>query len=72
MRQTVTERVLAYLKEHPSTALEVAKNMPAKRRHTRMGDTYIWGDWSFIRAEKAELIEMDASGRYHVKEAEGR
>jgi len=68
MRQTVTERVLAYLKEHPSTALEVAKNMPAKRRHTRMGYTYHWGNWSFIVAEKEGLIEMDDQGRYHIKE----
>ena len=70
MKPTISERVLAYLKEHPSTALEVARGLPAKRRHTRMGYTYYWGNWSFARAEKEGLIEQDEDGRYHLKEAE--
>ncbi len=66
MTPSITDRVLAYLKENPSTALEVARGMPAKRRHLRVGYTYYWGDWSFIRAEKAGIIKLDDSGRYHV------
>ncbi len=70
MKPTISHRVLAYLKKHPSTAMEVAKALPLKRRHTRMGYTYYWGDWSFIRAEKAGLIECDEASKWHLRRAE--
>lgn len=59
---TISERVLAYLKEHPGkTALEIAKALNLKRRLT--GYTHYWGNWSFERAEAAGLIEFrDAEG----------
>jgi len=64
---TITERVLAYLKEQPGTWKEIAKALNIKRRHLRMGYTYYWGNWSFLRAEKAGLIECDDDDRWHLK-----
>jgi len=65
---TISERVLAYLKEHSGTAVEIAKALNIKRRHTRMGYTYYWGHWSFARAEKEGIIEWKDGG-WHLKEA---
>ena len=67
---TISERVLAYLKEQPGTWKEIAKALNIKRRHTRMGYTYYWGNWSFGRAEKEGLIEADEDNRWHLKEEE--
>lgn len=66
---TITEGVLAYLKEQPGTWKEIAKALNIKRRHTRMGYTYYWGNWSFARAEKAGLIEFKdhpSGGKWHL------
>ncbi len=71
MKPTISERVLAYLKEHPATVSEIIKALNIKRRHTRMGYTYYWGHWSFVRAEHEGLIEFKdhpGGGKWHLKE----
>ncbi len=55
-RTTISERVLAYLKEQPGTPLEIARALKLKRRKTRMGYTYYWGHWNFGKAETEGLI----------------
>lgn len=67
---TISDRVLAYLKERPGSPTEIAKSLNIKKRHTCMGYTYYWGIWSFARAEKDGLI-MWKEGKWHLVETEG-
>lgn len=62
---TITERVLAYLEEHPGTPNEIAEALGLTKR--RYG--YVWGRWSFGKAEDAGLIEWKED-KWHLKEAE--
>lgn len=67
---TISERVLAYLKEQPGTPKEIgeALNLTLKQS-TRPWMGYRWGRWSFKRAEEEGLIEW-IDGKWHLKEAE--
>ena len=64
---TISERVLAYLKEQPGTTNEIGKSLGLKRRGWK---GYNWGKWSFYDAEEEGLIEHK-EGEWHLKEAEG-
>lgn len=61
---TISERVLAYLKEQPGTPNEIAEALGLTGR--RYG--YVWGRWSFAKAEDEGLIEWK-DDKWHLKEA---
>lgn len=62
---TISERVLAYLKEQPGSPIEIGEALNlTKRWHG-----YFWGGWSFCNAEEKGLIEWK-DGKWHLKEAD--
>jgi len=63
---TISDSVLAYLREQPGTPDEIAKALHLKPRKW-VG--YNWGRWSFSKAEDEGLIEWK-DGEWHIKEAE--
>ena len=63
---TITERVLAYLKDQPGDPVEIAKALGLTKR----GHSYNWGKWSFLKAEQEGLIEYWVY-RWHLKEVVG-
>ena len=65
---TITERVLAYLKEQPGTPREIAEALNLTRRRGGYGN-YYWGKWRFGDAEMLGLIEWK-NEQWHLKEAD--
>lgn len=63
---TISERVLAYLKEQPGTMAEIGE---ALGLHKRGWAGYNFGRWSFVMAEDEGIIEW-IDGKWHLKEAE--
>ncbi len=68
---TISERVLAYLKEQPGTPNEIAEALGLYKRNLPY-DSYNWGKWRFGDAEMQGLIEWK-DGKWHLakREAEG-
>lgn len=64
---SITERVLAYLKEQPGSPAEIGEALDLTQYGWR---SYRWGKWSFGKAEEKGLIEL-IDGKWHLKEAEG-
>jgi len=63
---SMTERVLAYLKEQPASTDEIGEALGLRKRVLA---GYNWRGWSFSAAESGGLIEM-REGKWHLKEAE--
>ena len=63
---TISDRVLAYLKEQPGSAVDIGEALNLKKREL-LG--YNWGRWSFAKAEDDGVIEWK-DGKWHLKEAE--
>lgn len=61
---TISERVLAYLKERPGTLDEIGKALNLTRTYSG----YKWGKWSFSRAERKGLIAWKGGNWHLVKE----
>ena len=61
---TITERVLAYLKEQPGTPDEIGE---ALGLHKRGWAGYNFGRWNFAMAEDEGIIEWK-DGKWHLKE----
>ncbi len=64
---SMTERVLAYLKERPGSEDEIAEALGLTKRGLA---GYKWRGWSFSVAESGGLIE-EKDGKWHLKEAGG-
>lgn len=64
---SMTERVLAYLKERPGSEEEIAEALGLTKRGLA---GYKWGGWSFGAAESGGLIEWK-DAKWYLKEAEG-
>lgn len=60
---SITERVLAYLKEQPGSPDEIAEALGLTKRGL-LG--YRWGGWSFSAAESGGLIVWK-DGKWHLK-----
>ena len=54
---TISERVIAYLKEQPGSAKEIGDALGLNKRNTRYGPVHYWGGWSFAEAENKGIIE---------------
>ncbi|GAG58494.1 unnamed protein product [marine sediment metagenome] len=64
---TITERVLAYLKEQPGTPDEIGE---ALGLHKTGWIGYNFGRWNFSMAEDEGGIIEWKDGKWHLKEAE--
>lgn len=64
---TITERVLAFLKEQPGTPNEIAEALGLTKRGWYGG--YYWGKWRFGDAEMLGLIEWKDE-TWHLREIE--
>lgn len=64
---TMTERVLAYLKEQSGSPDEIGEALGLTKRGLA---GYNWGGWSFSAAESGGLIEWK-NDKWHLKETEG-
>jgi len=65
---TISDRVIAYLKEQPGNPMEIGKALELTMRSELspwLG--YRWGKWSFDKAERGGLIEW-IDGKWHLKE----
>jgi len=65
---TISDRVLAFLKEQPGSAQEIGEALGLSKR--KWGYAYNWGKWRFDEAEAKGLIEYGEDYKWHLKEAE--
>jgi len=63
---TISERVLAYLKEQPGSAVDIGEALELTKRELR---GYNWGRWDFAKAEDDGIIEWKEE-KWHLTETE--